>query len=433
MTESVQKAINDITYRSKVFPEEAFQTISKNREEAIPFLRAALEKAVAEKDKLNVQYQLHFYALFFLGEFQARECFPLIMEMASLPTDILDYLIGGTVTEGLPQILYHTYNGDLELLKKAIRNQESDEFARTGMLRVMGQLYLDGSLGKDEWEDFIREEAHGDERDDSYIYTGLADVICDCNMKDMLPEIRYLYERERIDESAIGRYDDCVDRMFRKNRDTYTSPIDAAKMLRGWAMFEEPKRDTMEKKSIDKLFKALEREYNAPEKTVKIGRNDPCPCGSGKKYKKCCLNKPKPETAAPESESEKEKWLKRYPAAAQEREEGRIYLEDYYDAESIEIDKLLYLALKHRPAPIWSREPEEVKKNRVRAYLSEAFPKFISKAEQENVKTFQEYDDKFSIHYQCKEWLEVLLELAKEDGDDKLGGAVSACLARMDS
>jgi hypothetical protein len=23
----------------------------------------------------------------------------------------------------------------------------------------------------------------------------------------------------------------------------------------------------------------------------KIGRNDSCPCGSGKKYKKCCLNK----------------------------------------------------------------------------------------------------------------------------------------------
>ena len=23
----------------------------------------------------------------------------------------------------------------------------------------------------------------------------------------------------------------------------------------------------------------------------KIGRNDPCPCGSGKKYKKCCIGK----------------------------------------------------------------------------------------------------------------------------------------------
>ena len=31
--------------------------------------------------------------------------------------------------------------------------------------------------------------------------------------------------------------------------------------------------------------------YDAPASAVgqpKIGRNDPCPCGSGKKYKKCC-------------------------------------------------------------------------------------------------------------------------------------------------
>lgn len=29
-------------------------------------------------------------------------------------------------------------------------------------------------------------------------------------------------------------------------------------------------------------------EKNAPVRRVKIGRNDPCPCGSGKKYKNCC-------------------------------------------------------------------------------------------------------------------------------------------------
>lgn len=28
----------------------------------------------------------------------------------------------------------------------------------------------------------------------------------------------------------------------------------------------------------------------------KYGRNEPCPCGSGKKYKKCCLVAPKPST-----------------------------------------------------------------------------------------------------------------------------------------
>jgi len=42
--------------------------------------------------------------------------------------------------------------------------------------------------------------------------------------------------------------------------------------------------------------KSLERQ-SPPEKvksvqaTPKVGRNDPCPCGSGLKYKKCCLGK----------------------------------------------------------------------------------------------------------------------------------------------
>ena len=35
----------------------------------------------------------------------------------------------------------------------------------------------------------------------------------------------------------------------------------------------------------DKVIDFVER------KKKKIGRNDPCPCGSGKKYKKCCLGK----------------------------------------------------------------------------------------------------------------------------------------------
>lgn len=29
----------------------------------------------------------------------------------------------------------------------------------------------------------------------------------------------------------------------------------------------------------------------APRRTIKVGRNEPCPCGSGKKYKDCCLSK----------------------------------------------------------------------------------------------------------------------------------------------
>ncbi len=39
--------------------------------------------------------------------------------------------------------------------------------------------------------------------------------------------------------------------------------------------------------------KEIKKEYNATKTIVKedkIGRNDPCTCGSGKKYKKCCGN-----------------------------------------------------------------------------------------------------------------------------------------------
>ena len=36
------------------------------------------------------------------------------------------------------------------------------------------------------------------------------------------------------------------------------------------------------------LFTEGEMVKSQPISVTKIGRNDPCPCGSGKKYKKCC-------------------------------------------------------------------------------------------------------------------------------------------------
>ncbi|MDK4571636.1 SEC-C metal-binding domain-containing protein, partial [Kingella kingae] len=42
-------------------------------------------------------------------------------------------------------------------------------------------------------------------------------------------------------------------------------------------------------KSFSKNSK-IKRFINGKVVTQKIGRNDPCPCGSGRKYKRCCLN-----------------------------------------------------------------------------------------------------------------------------------------------
>lgn len=68
------------------------------------------------------------------------------MELISLPGDTLDFLIGDVFKEGLRDILYHTYSGDIGLLERAAVNEQMNEFARTALLDVMGQLYLDVSL-----------------------------------------------------------------------------------------------------------------------------------------------------------------------------------------------------------------------------------------------------------------------------------------------
>jgi len=45
-----------------------------------------------------------------------------------------------------------------------------------------------------------------------------------------------------------------------------------------------------------KRFKAMAKAWQEAHtqkvrKFDKVGRNDPCPCGSGKKFKNCCMNK----------------------------------------------------------------------------------------------------------------------------------------------
>src|SRR5258708_15610162 len=45
------------------------------------------------------------------------------------------------------------------------------------------------------------------------------------------------------------------------------------------------------KKELEQARMARARDLHAPRVVrsgAKVGRNDPCPCGSGKKYKKCC-------------------------------------------------------------------------------------------------------------------------------------------------
>ena len=59
-----------------------------------------------------------------------------------------------------------------------------------------------------------------------------------------------------------------------------------------------PRNDAIERKAVAKPIlagfagtttrKKTAKINNTVVKNEKVGRNDPCPCGSGKKYKKCC-------------------------------------------------------------------------------------------------------------------------------------------------
>ncbi len=52
----LQKAIERIAYEDKKFPQEALEVIIANKEEAIPYLRNAVEKAMEEKYELEEGY-----------------------------------------------------------------------------------------------------------------------------------------------------------------------------------------------------------------------------------------------------------------------------------------------------------------------------------------------------------------------------------------
>lgn len=417
----VKKAIKEITYLTDAFPEKAFQIITVNKEEAIPYLREAVEYALCKRMELEQDYQLHFYALFLLGQFQDRESFYKIMEMVSLSEDEVDYLLGDAVTDGLRDILYHTYNGDIDLLKMSIQNRHISEYARSSMLDVMGQLYLDRSLEESEWKEFLKEIVY-DGREYDYIYNAVQHVLCQCHFADMLPEIRYMFDRAVLDEIVMGKYDSCVDAMFEYQEQEgrfCKASINAADTLRHWAMFTENSdsgRDAISKKDYKKMLRGIEREWNEPVKKTKIGRNDPCPCGSGKKYKFCCLNKPNNAMDAIESPEERGKWLKEYPYTGKERVEGRVYLTDYFDPSGIEIDKILYLALMNRPGFIWNRDIN-AEERRKKEYLYLAFQKCRERMEAEQIRSFKEYDEKYGIHYRCIEWLDELCRLLKENNE----------------
>jgi len=57
--------------------------------------------------------------------------------------------------------------------------------------------------------------------------------------------------------------------------------------LLSWVSWNDHEDDEEEREEEDHYAEPPMQPVRNPLRDV--GRNDPCPCGSGKKYKKCCL------------------------------------------------------------------------------------------------------------------------------------------------
>lgn len=100
------------------------------------------------------------------------------------------------------------------------------------------------------------------------------ELLCDIHEYDF-PELAEVREANRQDEEELTAYQQ---NMWQQ--------------LTGKAETKDDKEIEEENaKEIEKYLQEDNPPKPKPIKSIKIARNDPCPCGSGKKYKKCCGNK----------------------------------------------------------------------------------------------------------------------------------------------
>ena len=120
----------------------------------------------------------------------------------------------------------------------------------------------------------------------------------DLGFASLLPHIRKAFE-EGLCEMFFDHLEDIEGRAksggdINWSRDCQLVD-DVVSMMEWWVCFDRKSARKPTKDAPDELAKLLEtREFPSrpvvppPPKYQGVTRNDPCPCGSGRKFKKCC-------------------------------------------------------------------------------------------------------------------------------------------------
>ena len=195
------------------------------------------------------------------------------------------------VTEDLPSIFGKLGTIAMDELKKIAKDRTSDWYTRAIAIEGLAVITIYNPEAEKEVFPFIHSILIDDNEDRDAIQTA-AHVLLDFLRQESREDLLNFGKKEReLKEKNAGYtasfYEDDVEKYFLKGEKELWS------YTKDWLSFydenEIRKRQERWKKEDEE-----ERRLLAAEEALlmpKIGRNDPCPCGSGKKYKKCCMGK----------------------------------------------------------------------------------------------------------------------------------------------
>ena len=247
-------------------------------------------------------YFLHTFAIYLLALWEQPRAFgPLVAFLTADPDAALDQL-GELVTEDLHTILGRVYDGsDLSALKSIVESDAADPYMRNACLRSLHVMSRLGKLPRADLvayftrvADSLRSEANAD----------FGDLFILCLAELQEPELRPAIDRwfaEGLVQEDFASVAD-VDATYAVEHDELNEELLQIDKFNGlidyiceWVWF-----NINDPSEIDDLFDDdLELAEDGPAPTDnqpfvregrKVGRNEPCPCGSGKKYKVCCLD-----------------------------------------------------------------------------------------------------------------------------------------------
>ncbi len=292
-TRSPEEILAELSKDSGKQPLAALESADAHSVALVEPLLRTIERALADPTGLPEGDGILFsYATYLLAKWREPRAYPLIIRWLSLPDEDAFEIGGDTVTQDGDRILASTFDGNLEPIKSLILNRRANEYCRGQAVEAMALLAAWGEVPREIVEGyFLWLAREGLERDFSHVWDNLASSAVDIEAVQVFPELRRAYDEgliERgfmtpstLDEVEAGPRGKWIER----HRASYPPISDVAEATSWWQCFSKPYRKSTAHQLGDLAYKHANLQSRQSQKT---GRNDPCPCGSGKKYKKCC-------------------------------------------------------------------------------------------------------------------------------------------------